>query len=421
MLPAASQSPVHHHRPTDVASPHEQIEQALHGSGIGLWDWDLVTGKAHYSSLNPELLGYEQGELGDTFEQQAAKIHPDDARAMQERVAAHLRNETPAYRAEFRVQRKDGTYAWFESRGMVVERSNSGEPLRMIGTHVDISDRKANEQLRRDLETALRRNQHDLEAMVRLQTRRLEEAADAAEMGNRAKNVFLAKMSEELPTPLDVVAKVAEGLCGGAFGVVPDHLREPLGRIRQATRQLSEVVKRLLDVRSIETDSLEVFPTPVNLRHVLDEQCEQMALQAQQKGVDLRVVVCDETLVVFADRARLAQVVRELLANAIRCTEHGWIQVRTRTYEGTALIEVQDTGVGIPPERQPTLFQAFQSISEGPPSLRRGLGLGLPIARAIVDAMAGTIGVSSKVGRGSRFWFTVPLATSAQTISSTLH
>jgi signal transduction histidine kinase len=304
---------------------------------------------------------------------------------------------------------------------MVVERSPDGEPLRMIGTHLDISDRKTNEQLRRDLEAALRRNQHDLEAMVRLQTRRLEEAADAAEMGNRAKNVFLAKMSDELRTPLDVVAKVTAGLGSGAFGTVPDHLSEPLTRVQQASRQLSEIVTRLLDVRSIETDSLEVFPTQVNLRHVLEEQCELMAMQAEQKGVDLRVVTCDETLVVFADRARLAQVVRELLTNAIRCTEHGWIQVRTRTYEGTALIEVQDTGVGIPPERQPTLFKAFQSISEGPPSLRRGLGLGLPIARALVDAMAGTIGVSSKVGHGSRFWFTVPLAASAQTISSTRH
>jgi hypothetical protein len=421
MQRAASQTPGHDHRPTDVASPHEQIEQALHGSGIGLWDWDLVTGQAHYSSLNAKMLGYDDGELGDTFEEQAAKIHPDDARAMQERVAAHLRNETPVYRAEFRVLRKDGTYAWFESRGMVVERSPAGEPLRMVGTHVDISFRKANEQLRRDLEAALRRNQDDLEAMVRQQTQWLEEAVDAAEMGNRAKNVFLAKMSDELQTPLDTVATVVAGLGAGTFGPLPDHLREPLARIEQASRQLSDVVKRLLDVRSIETDSLEVFPTQVNLRHVLEEQCELVAMQAEQKGIDMRVVICDETLVVFADRARLAQVVRELLTNAIRFTERGWIQVRTKTYEGTALIEVQDTGVGIAPERQPTLFRAFQSISDQPPSLRRGLGLGLPIARAIVEAMAGTIGVSSKVGHGSRFWFTVPLATSAQTISLTRH
>lgn len=408
-------------RPTDVSAPNEQIEQALHGSGIGLWDWDLVTGKAGYSGLNNRLLGYEAGELGDSFEEQAARIHPDDARAMRDKVAQHLRNETPVYRAEFRVQRKDGTYAWFESRGMVVERSPDGEPLRMIGTHVDISDRKANEQLRRDLEAALRHNQADLEAMVRQQTLKLEQAADAAEMGRRAKNVFLAKIGDELREPLDAVTSLATGLASGAYGDVPDTLREPLSRLQRAGRQLSDSVKRLLDVRSIETNTLEVFPTEVNLRHVLEEQCEEIAVEAQRKGIAVRVVSCDETLVVFADRARLAQVVRELLSNAVRFTEQGYVQVRARTFDGTVLVEVQDTGAGIPPERQPTLFHAFQAMSDQPPSLRRGLGLGLPISRALIDAMAGTIGVSSKVGHGSRFWFTLPLAASAQKISSTRH
>ena len=105
----------------------------------------------------------------------------------------------------------------------------------------------------------------------------------------------------------------------------------------------------------------------------------------------------------------------------IKFTNRGHIQVRTRTFEGTALIEVQDTGKGIAPERQPTLFHAFRSIADQPLSLQRGLGLGLSICRAIVDGMFGTIGVSSKVGRGSRFWFTVPLAASAQTVSPTRH
>lgn len=405
----------------NVLNPSDLIEQALTGSGIGTWDWDLVSGRATYSPLNNRMLGYDVGELGETFAEQAAKIHPDDARAMQAKVDQHLRGESASYRTEFRVLRKDGTYAWFESRGLVVERGPNGEPWRMIGTHIDISDRKANEQLRRDLEAALRRNRDELEAMVRQQTQKLVDAADAAELGHRAKNVLLANLGEEFRAPLDVVTGASARLLTGYGGVVPPDVREALQGIQRAGRQLSDRLQRLLDVRSIETNGLEQYPTQVNLRHVLEEQCEEVENHARERGIDLRTVICDEDLVVFADRARLAQVVRELLNNAIKFTNNGHIQVRTKTFEGTALIEVQDTGKGIPPERQPTLFHAFRSVEDRPLSLQRGLGLGLSICRAIVDGMFGTIGVSSKVGRGSRFWFTVPLAASAQTVSATRH
>jgi PAS domain S-box-containing protein len=405
----------------NTLNPGDPIEQALTGSGIGTWDWDLASGRASYSPLNSRMLGYDAGELGETFAEQAAKIHPDDARAMQAKVDQHLRGETESYRTEFRVLRKDGTYAWFESRGMVVEHGPNGEPRRMIGTHIDISDRKANEQLRRDLEAALRRNRDELEAMVRQQTQKLVDAADAAELGHRAKNALLANLGGEFRAPLDVVTGTCARLLAGGSGEVPPDLREPLERIQRAARLLSDTLQRLLDVRSIETDALDLCPTQVNLRRVLEEQCEEVENLAIERGLDLRTVICDEDLVVFADRARLAQVVRELLNNAVKFTKRGCIQVRTKTFAGTALIEVQDTGVGIAPERQPTLFHAFRSMEDRPLTLQRGLGLGLSICRAIVDGMFGTIGVSSKVGRGSRFWFTVPLAASAQTVSPTKH
>jgi signal transduction histidine kinase len=266
---------------------------------------------------------------------------------MQDELEQHLRGETASYRTEFRVLRKDGTYAWFESRGMVVEHGPNGEPRRMIGTHTDISDRKANEQLRRDLEAALRRNRDELEAMVRQQTRKLVDAADAAELGHRAKNVLLAKVGEEIRAPLDVVTDTSARLLAGASGEVPAYMREPLERIQRAGRLLTDTLQRLLDVRGIETNALDLCPTQVNLRHVLEEQCEEVENHAIERGLSLRTVICDEDLVVFADRARLAQVVRELLMNAIKFTSSGHIQVRTKTFEGTALIEVQDTGVGI--------------------------------------------------------------------------
>jgi PAS domain S-box-containing protein len=173
--------------PFTPATPHDPLEMALDASGVGLWDWDIVSWKSSHSRINKRMLGFDDAEeLGGTFAELSAKIHRDDAKEMRACVERHFRNETPFYCAEFRVLRKDGTYAWFESRGLVVERGPHDEPLRMVGIHLDISDRKANEQLRRDLENALRRNQDELEALVRLQTGKLIDAAEAAEQGNRA-------------------------------------------------------------------------------------------------------------------------------------------------------------------------------------------------------------------------------------------
>lgn len=405
------------------AAQHHPIELALEGSGIGIWDWDVVTGKSSHSRINQRLLGFEDtDEIGGNFTELTARIHPDDAMPMKALVERHLRGETPLYCAEFRARRKDGSYAWFESRGVVIERGPRGEPLRMVGIHLDINDRKANEQLRRDLETALRRNQDELETLVGLQTRKLIGAADASEQGNRAKNLLLARVGDELRSPLKVVIDSCARLLDAAADASLAPMRGQLELIRQSTRQLSESVERLLDVHRIETNTLDICGTPVNLRHVLEEQCEAMEARASERGLSLRAVSCDEDLVVFADRARLAQVVRELLTNAIRFTDRGYVQVRARVVAGAmVLVEVQDTGIGIPRDRQATLFHAFGPLGDQQRVLRRGMGLGLSICRAVIDAMAGSIGVTSRAGRGSRFWFTLPLAASAQTVSSTRH
>ena len=408
--------------PRSVADHRELIEQALEGSGVGLWDWDIPSGRSFNSRMNNRILGYEDSEdLGQTFEDLTAHLHPDDAREMRAEVARYLRGESAVYRCEFRVRRKDGSYAWLESRGVVVERGPQGEPVRMIGMHVDITDRKVNEQLRRDLEKALRRNQDELEELVRQQTRKLIEKVDEAEQGNRAKNVLLQKLGQELRSPLQVLADSCRRLQESLSVEVPPRVCNEVLKVNRAVQQFSDSVARLLDVSSIESGTLEVCATPVNLRRVLQEECESMQARAEARGLDLRALCCDEDLVVFADRARLAQVVRELLTNAIRFTDQGHVQVRARVLEGAVLVEVQDTGPGVPPERQATLFHAFQPISDGHQTVRRGLGLGLAISRALIDAMSGSMGVCSRVGHGSRFWFTVPLAASAQRVSSTRH
>ena len=154
--------------PAFATFQRDLIEQALEGSGVGLWDWDIPSGRSSNSPLTNRILGYDDAEdLGRTFDELRAHLHPEDASAMRAEVARYLRGETAVYRTEFRVLRKDGRYAWLESRGVVVERDPQGEPLRMIGFHVDITDRKAKElqaQIARD-EAALARQRAELDKL----------------------------------------------------------------------------------------------------------------------------------------------------------------------------------------------------------------------------------------------------------------
>ena len=239
----------------DRAGPHGKRNRNV-GLGPGQRQGQLL------ATEQPACSGTTQANLARHSPSRPRRFTPTTRGPCRPRLTQHLRGETASYRTEFRVLRKDGTYAWFESRGMVVEHGPNGEPWRMIGTHIDISDRKANEQLRRDLEAALRRNRDELEAMVRQQTQKLVDAADAAELGHRAKNALLANLGEEFRAPLDVVTDTSARLLAGGSGEVPPDMREPLERIQRAGRLLSDTLQRLLDVRSIETERPRPVPDP---------------------------------------------------------------------------------------------------------------------------------------------------------------
>jgi signal transduction histidine kinase len=196
----------------------------------------------------------------------------------------------------------------------------------------------------------------------------------------------------------------------GSMGPVAVEHAQPLAIIQRSGEQLLDLVEDVLDVSSMEAGNLALAPSDVNLRAVLLEQCAAQRLQASERGLELRPVMCDDSICVTADSGRLSQVVRNLLSNAIKYTDRGHVQVNVACVDGMARVEVADTGIGIAKGEQARLFRPFQRVEGGVGSRRPGTGLGLAISRRICEAMGGQIGCESRPGTGSRFWFTVPLA-----------
>ena len=249
-----------------------------------------------------------------------------------------------------------------------------------------------------------------MDELVRIRTIDLVRARDDAESANRAKSAFLATVSHELRTPLNAIIGFSSLLLESESDCNAAEQRKQLLIIRTSGEQLLDLIREILDLASIEAGRLALQIERVDLCSVIDEQVQFAQAQAGARHLDLRQAECTSSIAVLADPRRLGQVVRNLLSNALKFTDHGHVEVHVGIDGNVARIEVADTGIGINAERRKELFMPFQRVHQGGESLRPGTGLGLAISRRLVEAMGGLIGLESEPGVGSRFWFSVPLA-----------
>ncbi len=241
--------------------------------------------------------------------------------------------------------------------------------------------------------------------------RALEQAKGEAEAANRLKSEFLATISHELRTPLNALIGFLQlllhGLCDS-----PEEEREYVQRALAASHHLLTLINDVLDIAKIEAGRLKLHRTRVGLAELLDELARLTQVQATEKGIRLAVEPCEETITVWADADRLKQIFLNLLSNALKFTPHGG-EIRVRALpqpeQGYALCEVIDTGIGIPKAKQQRIFEKFIQGDGGTTRRFGGTGLGLAIAKSLVELQGGFIGVESEEGKGSRFFFTVPL------------
>ncbi len=226
----------------------------------------------------------------------------------------------------------------------------------------------------------------------------------------RVRRDFVANVTHEFKTPLTAIQGFAETLLAGALDDRQNRQRF-LEIIRDHARRLARLTDDLLKLSLIEAGKLELEVQPVSVAELIDSCVETTRLKAEQKQLTLRAERSDELPAVRGDRSRLAEVLQNLLDNAVQYTPAGGrVTLSAQAVDGNVVISVSDTGIGIPQAEQERIFERFYRVDAARSREVGGTGLGLAIARHIVEAHGGRIWVESAVGRGSDFHFSIPVA-----------
>jgi two-component system, sensor histidine kinase and response regulator len=355
-----------------------------------IWDWNLLTDEIWWSEGIHAAFGYPATPALSNATWWDQHIHPDDRARVLSGLRQLIERNEQVWSAEYRFARADGSYAEVLDRAYLI-RNQLDHPVRMVGAMMDITERN---QVLRDLATA---RDHALEAL-------------------RLKSEFLANISHEVRTPLN-----------GIVGMTTLLQDTPLDREQQSyvdtvqscTETLLAIINDILDFSKLEAGKLHFEHLDFHLRDTLDTTIEILADRAQAKHIELVTLVeGDVPDRLRGDPGRLRQVLANLIVNALKFTDQGEVIVQvSRTHDSphhvTLLFTVRDTGLGIPKEALPYLFQAFSQVDGSTTRKHGGTGLGLAISKQLVELMGGQIGVESTLGHGSTFWFTVRLQSSA--------
>jgi len=255
--------------------------------------------------------------------------------------------------------------------------------------------------------------------MKELQERNIQlaQALEKSNAASQAKTDFLGKMSHELRTPLNAIIGFSDLSLLESFGKLPDRYKEYFGDIRKAADHLLTIINDILDAVNLDAGKAKIQLEKIKLKPLVEEVLPLVEAEARSRGVDIAAVTVDDGWAVKADRGRLRQILINLVVNALKFTEQGGsVGIETGTGDdGTVLLTVWDTGIGISHEQQGLIFDGFHQVQADPViAPTEGTGLGLTISQQLARLMGGDLRVESELEKGSRFTIILPATAKKQ-------
>ena len=336
---------------------------ALSRDGYALRSWYRNVGEEEGTPL-PEIIGIH------------SHFHPEDRAVMIDFLDKVIKGESSKLSRDVRIRRADGNYTWTRVNVLVRNYQPQDNIIEMLCINFDITELKETERM-------------------------LIGAKEKAEEADRLKSAFLANMSHEIRTPLNAIVGFSS-LLEEAEDAEEKHLYITI--IEENNKLLLQLISDILDLSKIEAGTFDIIPEQVDAQQLCNELLQAMQVKATEQ-VEILLAPELPELTFTSDKNRLYQVLLNFITNALKFTSKGSIVIDYQINGNEVRFSVQDTGMGIEPEKQEAIFTRFVKLN----NFIAGTGLGLSICQSIVTQLGGKIGVESKPGEGSCFWFTHPL------------